>query len=273
MNGAETGALPLNMVTASEPSPTRRMGARALAALAALAAACSPTPLAVGGVAGRAPTPSVFGPPPRERGAGHTPRPAPAVPPELTERVQGLQLTDVIDIALRNNSATAAAWADARAAAATYGAARGQYYPTISLDGAVTAIKTVPSAGRSAVQQQFYGPTLNLSWLLFDLGGRSGSIGEAREALLAADWSHNAVIQNVVLGVESAYFGYMATKALLVAQQTTLKEAQANLQAAEERHRVGLATIADVLQAKRSEEHTSELQSRLHLVCRLLLEK
>src|SRR2546422_1519284 len=28
-----------------------------------------------------------------------------------------------------------------------------------------------------------------------------------------------------------------------------------------------------VVQAKRSEEHTSELQSRLHLVCRLLLEK
>src|SRR2546422_5583831 len=28
-----------------------------------------------------------------------------------------------------------------------------------------------------------------------------------------------------------------------------------------------------VLQAVRSEEHTSELQSRLHLVCRLLLEK
>src|SRR5687768_18154368 len=27
------------------------------------------------------------------------------------------------------------------------------------------------------------------------------------------------------------------------------------------------------LQARRSEEHTSELQSRLHLVCRLLLEK
>src|SRR2546422_4862524 len=33
----------------------------------------------------------------------------------------------------------------------------------------------------------------------------------------------------------------------------------------------GLAMIAVV--ALRSEEHTSELQSRLHLVCRLLLEK
>src|SRR2546422_5466116 len=32
----------------------------------------------------------------------------------------------------------------------------------------------------------------------------------------------------------------------------------------------GCARIADI---QRSEEHTSELQSRLHLVCRLLLEK
>src|SRR5260370_22772786 len=31
--------------------------------------------------------------------------------------------------------------------------------------------------------------------------------------------------------------------------------------------------LAEVLRAKRSEEHTSELQSHLNLVCRLLLEK
>src|SRR2546429_4974815 len=36
----------------------------------------------------------------------------------------------------------------------------------------------------------------------------------------------------------------------------------------------GIATVVDRLtQRLRSEEHTSELQSRLHLVCRLLLEK
>src|SRR2546429_1454028 len=33
------------------------------------------------------------------------------------------------------------------------------------------------------------------------------------------------------------------------------------------------AQFAQIIQANRSEEHTSELQSRLHLVCRLLLEK
>src|SRR2546422_8340221 len=35
----------------------------------------------------------------------------------------------------------------------------------------------------------------------------------------------------------------------------------------------GSNTLLNVRIAKRSEEHTSELQSRLHLVCRLLLEK
>src|SRR2546429_5134341 len=36
---------------------------------------------------------------------------------------------------------------------------------------------------------------------------------------------------------------------------------------------VALLLVAIVKLARRSEEHTSELQSRLHLVCRLLLEK
>src|SRR2546422_6629837 len=40
-------------------------------------------------------------------------------------------------------------------------------------------------------------------------------------------------------------------------------------------HQIGLerAELAEYPEEERSEEHTSELQSRLHLVCRLLLEK
>src|SRR5690625_5596400 len=37
--------------------------------------------------------------------------------------------------------------------------------------------------------------------------------------------------------------------------------------------RVTTAEVAEILDDERSEEHTSELQSRGHLVCRLLLEK
>jgi outer membrane protein len=250
------------MPTRQPDVPPHRRAPRAfrretLAAVSAgLLTACG-TP-GVRGVAGTAPAPNVFWTPPAERRAA-APAPTP-LPPDLAERVAQLKLADVIDIALRNNAATAAAWADARSAAASYGAAQGQYYPTLSLDGTVTAIKTVPSAGRLATKQQFLNPTLNLSWLLFDFGGRSGSVGVAREALLAADWTHNATLQSVVLDVEQAYFDYLGTKALLDAQQTSLKEAQTSLEAAEQRHNVGLATIADVLQAR-----TALSQARLVL--------
>src|SRR2546422_1596952 len=39
------------------------------------------------------------------------------------------------------------------------------------------------------------------------------------------------------------------------------------------RPRAGHLSVAPPAMLRRSEEHTSELQSRLHLVCRLLLEK
>src|SRR6266700_1749196 len=214
----------------------------------------------VRGVAGTAPAPNVSWTPPRGAQAPPQPAPLPEMPPDLAARAARLKLADVIDLALRTNTATSASWADARAAAASYGGAQGQYYPTLSVDGTVTAIKTVATAGRLATKQQFFSPTLNLSWLLFDFGGRSGSVGEAREALLAADWTHNATLQNVVLAVEQAYFQYLGTKALLAAQQTTLTEARTNLAAAEQRHNVGLATIADVLQSK-----TAQSQAQLAL--------
>jgi len=214
----------------------------------AVLAACG---TGVRGVAGTAPTPNVAWTPPR-RSVAPPPQPAPPpeLPPDLANRIAQLTLTDVIDIALRNNTATSAAWADARSAAASYGAAKGQYFPTVTAAGTAQAIKRIASGGVGSAKQQSFGPSLSVSWLLLDFGGRSGSIGEAREALLAADWTHNATLQTVVLGVQQAYFLYMGTKALLDAQQTTLTEARQNLDAAEQRHRVGLATIADVLQAK-----------------------
>src|SRR2546421_3541124 len=99
MNGTETGALPLDMVTASEPSPTRPIGARALIALAALAAACFPNPPGVRGVAGTAPAPNVFWTPPPDRPAhSDTTHAAPALPPDPARRAQGLHLPDVTAI-------------------------------------------------------------------------------------------------------------------------------------------------------------------------------
>jgi len=120
--------------------------------------------------------------------------------------------------------------------------------------------KTLSSAVRYGGARKQVSPSITLSYLLFDMGGRAGARHAAEEAAFAAGFGHNAVVQNVVLQVESSYFSYMGTRNLLVAQQASLKEAQANLESAQHRHDVGLATIADVLQAK-----TAVSQARLAL--------
>ena len=53
-----------------------------------------------------------------------------------------------------------------------------------------------------------------------------------------------------MLRIERAYYQYQGTKALLEAEQSSLKEVQTNLQAADERRRAGVATITDVLQSR-----------------------
>jgi outer membrane protein TolC len=183
-----------------------------------------------------------------------------AVPPDLADRVQRLTLVEIVDLGLRNNPTTRLAWANAQTAASVYGSERGAWLPTI--DGDVTAqrLKTAASQGRTAVEQSVLTPSVTLSYLLFDFGGRSGRVAGAKHQMLAASFSHNAAIQDVVLQIQVAYFQYLANRGLLEAQRTTLAEAETNLTAAEERRRVGLATIADVLQAR-----TAASQARLDL--------
>jgi outer membrane protein len=205
-------------------------------------------------VAGTAPAPNKEWAPPAPPRDTLPSTPA-SFPPDLMSRVSTLTLGDVVDLALRNNPETQISWANARAAAAAFGGSKSLYYPTIDADFGVTRLKSSPtfsndSVLRPSLTQTNYGPTFSVSWLIADLGGRAGTIESARQALIAANWTHNATIQNVVLEVESAYFSYMANKALVESERLSVKEAQTSLESTQERQRVGLATIADVLQAK-----------------------
>src|SRR5207247_8852709 len=183
MNGIERGAQPLHMVTATDGSPARRGGARAMGALALLAlSGCLSNPPGVRGVAGTAPAPNVLWAPPHERAPRDTAAAAqsPAAPADLAQRIQALTLPDIVDLALRRNTATAAAWADPRAAAATYGATRGQSSPTLTADLNATAVKTAATAGRVSAQHQLSGPTLLASWRLFERRTHSTAVAAVR---------------------------------------------------------------------------------------------
>lgn len=182
------------------------------------------------------------------------------LPADLGARIRRLTLAEIVDIGLRNNPATRFAWANAQTAASAYGVERGTLLPTIDGDVTATRVQTVATQGRTSVEQSVLTPSLTLTHLVFDFGGRSGRISGARQRLIAASFTHNAAIQDAVLQIQVAYFQYLANRALLDAQRSTLEEAQTNLTAAEERRRVGLATVADVLQAR-----TAASQAQLDL--------
>jgi outer membrane protein len=180
----------------------------------------------------------------------------PTVMPPASGRIT---VPEIVDLALRNNPTTRLSWAQARAAADVFGATRGAFLPTVTVD--VNASQAQPIAPSGVLsQRQQYGPSLSLSYLVLDFGGRAGSVDVARQTAIAASLSHNVAVQNTILGVEQALFIYQATRTQRAAQQSAVEEATASLRSAEERHRVGLATIADVLQAR-----TARSQAQLAL--------
>lgn len=188
------------------------------------------------------------------------------IPKDLLKPGAKWRLTDIIGIALRNNPDTRAAWYAARSAAADFFSQKGTYYPQISGDVSLSHTdrsgqsSTSTSRSSSDNSATTFQPALSLSWLLFDFGGRQAAVDEKRQTLLAADFTHNASIQNAVFQVIQAYFRYADAKAVEKAYTTSLHDAAVNLEAAEQRHKEGLATIADVLQAK-----TALSQARLNL--------
>jgi outer membrane protein len=180
----------------------------------------------------------------------------PRIPSEMEPSRGSLTLAQLVDIGLGNNAQTRLAWSVARSASAALSAARSSYFPKADVTVNTARQKAAFAGGRFIVDQETLSPTATLTYLLLDFGGRKAGAEAARQTLQAANWTQNAAIQNVILQVEKAYYQYLAAKALLEAQTASLKGAQANYDAANARREAGVATIADVLQAKTALSNT-----------------
>lgn len=224
--------------------------------------------------------------------AARTPAPSPNPPiaPNLTDALHAdsasagsarhLSLAEVVDLALRNNPATRESWANARAAADAYGSARGVKYPTINANinlsetyfrgnggfatndgfGGVNPSDSLGGGfGGSSTRIQV-NPAVSISYLIFDHGARAGSIESAKQTAIAANLTHNATIQTVVLQAESTLFAFLAARALRDAQITTVEEARADTSAAAARLRVGVGILEDLYQTR-----TALAQARFQL--------
>jgi TolC family type I secretion outer membrane protein len=161
-----------------------------------------------------------------------------------------LTLAELIDIGLRNNPATRQAWENTLVARAQEKQAASKLYPQLSLSQKITREKQVSSLGINSIDDLHYGPSIKLTYLLLDFGGRSASIEETVQGILAADSQYNQAIQDLLLDVESSYYGLYSAQSGLEAAEDDVKNALADFDAAQNRFDAGLVTKLDVLQAK-----------------------
>jgi len=165
-------------------------------------------------------------------------------------------LPGLVDIALRDNPDTRAAWESARAAAARYGRALAPFYPEVRAEAVVSPNERFlePTAsGTLTIHRDRYEPRLVLTYTLLDFGRRAQSAELARQRLLAANFAFNRRLQDVVFSVERAYYRLDAARGLERAAERNLELARTVLAAADERLAVGLATRPEMLLARQVE--------------------
>lgn len=161
-----------------------------------------------------------------------------------------LDLPILVDIALENNPDTRTSWFAAKSVAAQYGQSLSSYYPQLTLGAQVTRSRTRNILGPGISDYQTtYGPSLDITWLLFNFGQREAIADAAREALYAANFNYNQTYQNVILDVLTDYYNLHAANATLEATRALLANSEATYEAAAKRLQSGLGNKQDALRA------------------------
>ena len=171
--------------------------------------------------------------------------------PAPGELGQPLSLAQLTDLALRLNPRTRQAWMQARAEAALIGVERADDWPLLTLTGQHRIFRGVSNtSGQPTGVQTNYGPTLSLSYLLYDFGQGDAALDAANYRLLAANLSQNRVLQDVANQVEQAYYRVLAFEFLVRASRDSVKNFETALDASQRRRASGLATAGDEYRAQ-----------------------
>lgn len=183
--------------------------------------------------------------------------PAP-VPEAMPDTSSVLTLAQLTDLALRNNSRTRQAWAAARAEAAQYGLTQAAGMPRFDVQLNANRARVLSNtSGVATHEQNRYGPSASLSYVLYDFGAREADLEAQGYRVLAANLTQNRVMQEVTFQVEQAYFRLLGVEQLVRAGNLALKSAEATLDAARRRHQAGLATIGDVFRSETAVAQTT----------------
>lgn len=157
-----------------------------------------------------------------------------------------LSITELLDIALRNNPETRTAWWNANRAAASADISKGAYYPTIGFRGTfINGLDYRYINGQETNYTTVSGDFV-LSYILFDFGERRAVCEAAKAALNAANWQSDWTLQKVMYNVIYNTYTYLNSYEQLLSRLASLQDANTSLEAAAELQRAGLRSVTDI---------------------------
>jgi len=160
-------------------------------------------------------------------------------------------LAEALDIALQNNPSSRKTWSDARAASAQVDQAKGYFLPTVVGTAGASRQRTTAEPEGFDLDYIKYGPGLQLNYLVINFGGgRNAAVEQALQTVYAANYLFNRSIQDILLAVETAYYGLVSAKSGIEAAEANVKDAQTALETAQARKAAGVGTDLEVLQAQ-----------------------
>ena len=190
-------------------------------------------------------------------------RPGPALQCDPTKTYS---LAELVDLAQRHNPDTRVSWERARAQAAALGVARGELYPALTAAALTGASRSEVLVGPDFRREDIRsaGLAFDLTYMLFDFGGRAGRIDAARAETLVANFAFNDTHRKIIFQVSDAYYRLLNAAGQEDAARASLANARTVQRAAEERLQNGLATLPDVLEARSAAAQADyELQATL----------
>jgi outer membrane protein len=178
-------------------------------------------------------------------------------------------LAELIDLAEQHNPETRVAWEGAKAKAAGLGIARSALYPTMSAVAFAISLRQAALIGEFFHRQTegIFEPLLEVEYLVFDIGGRSGEIDVAKANLLASDFAFNDTHRRIIYQVASAYYRLLNAEGQRQAAEASLENAKTVDEDAKARLTNGLATKPDELEAAAARAQADfDLQARIGAV-------
>ena len=159
-------------------------------------------------------------------------------------------LPALIELGVTHNPQTRVAWWQARKALAQQGRVESSFFPTVSVN--VEAVKKQVGATSTTALSviESAGPSLNVTYRLFQFGTSVANAKSAACALAAANYQFNHTLQLVVCNIQKNYYNYASAVASIEAREASLADAKASFESVQNKQIHGLARAQDVLLAK-----------------------